>query len=209
MLAQSVNKVVRKLPAWPIYVLVAADIGWLFWQALNGQMGPEPVKALEHAYGEMALKLIIVVLSITPLLRLARINLVKFRRALGLGAFGFVLAHLLVYVVLDVQAVSAIWADIVKRPYISVGMAGFVLMLPLAITSNNLSVRRMGGRAWRKLHWLTYPAAVLGGVHFVLLRKGWQVEPLSYLAIIAALLLIRLAWQLRTKMGSPRMPIDV
>jgi sulfoxide reductase heme-binding subunit YedZ len=75
-------------------------------------------------------------------------------------------------------------------------MAGFVLMLPLAVTSNNFALRRMGGKAWRRLHWLTYPAGVLGAVHFVLLRKGWQLEPLIYLAIIVGLLLIRLVWVL-------------
>ena len=115
----------------------------------------------------------------------------KFRRAIGLSCFFFVVAHLMVWAVLDVQALGRVWADIVKRPYITVGMAGFALLLPLAVTSNNLSVRRLGP-AWRKLHKLTYPAAVLGAVHYVMLVKGWQVEPLIYLAVIVTLLALRL-----------------
>ena len=92
---------------------------------------------------------------------------------------------------LDVQDPARIWADIVKRPYITVGMAAFVLLIPLAATSNNLSVRKLGP-TWRKLHKLVYPAAILGAVHFVMLAKGFQIEPLIYLAIIMVLLALRL-----------------
>ena len=104
--------------------------------------------------------------------------------------FTYVSLHLLVWLVLDVQVPGQIWADIVKRPYITVGMAGFVLLLPLAVTSNNLSVRRLGPR-WRSLQRLVYPAAILGGVHYVMLAKGFQIEPLIYLALILGLLLLR------------------
>ncbi len=94
----------------------------------------------------------------------------------------------MVWLFLDVQIWSQIWADIVKRPYITIGMAGFVLLIPLAVTSNNLSMRKMGPVRWRKLHKLTYPAVLLGGVHFMMLVKGWQVEPMIYLAVILGLL---------------------
>lgn len=191
---KAMNGALRRVPAWALYILCAAHVGWLFWLGASGQMGPEPIKALEHAYGINALKLIVAVLLITPLLKHTRLNLVRFRRAIGVSAFVYVLAHLLVWLVLDVQVPAQIWADIVKRPYITVGMTGFVLLLPLVATSNNWSVRRMGGAAWRRLHRLTYPAAVLGAVHFVMIGKTWATEPLVYLTVVAGLLALRLRW---------------
>ena len=127
----------------------------------------------------------------TPLRRYLGLNLMKFRRAIGLLTFYYIVCHLLVWAILDVQIVSEMWADIIKRPYITIGMAAFVLMLPLAITSNNWSVRQLG-RKWRSLHKLVYAAAVLGGLHFVMLAKGFQIEPLIYLGVILGLLALRL-----------------
>ena len=86
---------------------------------------------------------------------------------------------------------AQMWADVWKRPYITIGMAGFALLLPLAVSSNNLSVRRLGAGVWRKLHKLTYVAVVLGGVHYLWLVKGIQLEPVLYLAVILALLAMR------------------
>lgn len=185
------NHVIRRLPAWPVYAASLGYAGWLFWRGASGALGPNPVEALEHAYGEAALYLLIAGLAVTPLRRLARVNLMKFRRAIGLACFFFVTAHLLVWAVLDVQAVERVWADILKRPYITVGMAGFLLLAPLAATSNDLSVRKLGP-AWRRLHRLAYPAAVLGAVHYLMLVKGWQAKPLVMLAIVVGLLALRL-----------------
>ena len=98
---------------------------------------------------------------------------------------------LLVCLVLDVGILSQIWADILKRPYITIGMAGFACLLPLAATSNTYSIRKLGAK-WRKLHRLTYLAVVLGAVHFIWLVKGFQIEPLLYMAAILALLALRL-----------------
>ena len=91
------------------------------------------------------------------------------------------------------QALSAVWADIVKRPYITIGMAAFLLLIPLALTSNNASVRRLGPVVWRKIHWLTYPVAVLGAIHYIWLARGFAIEPLVYLGIILALLATRMS----------------
>jgi len=187
---QRVNQILRHLPVWVVYVLGALPAPWLFYQGLTGGLGVDPIEALEHRYGELALQLLIVVLAISPLRRFLGLNLLKFRRALGVLTFTYVSLHLLVWLVLDVQVPSQIWADIVKRPYITVGMAAFVLMLPLAITSNNLSVRKLGPR-WRSLQRLVFPAAILGGLHYVMLAKGFQIEPLVYLSVIIALLLLR------------------
>ena len=111
-------------------------------------------------------------------------------RTIGLLAFTYVALHLLVWAVLDVQSLERVWADILKRPYITIGMAAFVLMIPLAVTSNNRSVRGLGP-TWRKLHLLTYPVALLAAIHYVWLAKGFQLEPLVYLTVILALLAYR------------------
>ncbi|MDA7429766.1 protein-methionine-sulfoxide reductase heme-binding subunit MsrQ [Primorskyibacter aestuariivivens] len=192
MLVDRINSTARKLPAWMLYVILPLPALWFLYLGLTGGLGAEPIKALEHELGEFALQLLIAGLAITPLRRHAGINLIKFRRAIGVMSFVYVALHLLVWLVLDVQVLGQIWADIVKRPYITVGMAGFVLMLPLVATSNNWSVRRLGPR-WRKLHKLTYAVVLLGAVHFLLLVKGIQLEPLIYLAVI--LLLLALRWR--------------
>ncbi|OZO45760.1 hypothetical protein CGU37_27665 [Pseudomonas fluorescens] len=101
------------------------------------------------------------------------------------------LCHVLVWAILDQGSVSRIWADILKRPYIAVGMLGLSLAIPLALTSNNRSVRKLG-RRWKSLHRLTYAVAMLGAVHFVMLRKGIQLEPVLYLAATVVILLVRI-----------------
>ena len=190
MIADRLNRLARRVPAAVLYVLGLVQALWLFYLGATGGLGVEPIKALEHELGEIALQLVIAGLCITPLRRFAGINLLKFRRALGLMAFFFVTLHLLVWLVLDVQIPALIWADILKRPYVTVGMLAFALMIPLAMTSNGWSVRRLGAR-WRKLHRLTYAVAVLGGIHFLWLVKGFQIEPILYLAAIVLLLALR------------------
>jgi sulfoxide reductase heme-binding subunit YedZ len=191
MLAERVNGAVRRVPVWLVYVLGLLPAPWFLYLGLTGGLGVEPIKALEHELGLVALKLLVAGLCITPLRRFAGVNLIRLRRAIGVLAFTYVALHLLVWLVLDVQVLSRIWADIVKRPYITIGMIGFLMLLPLAATSNNWSVRRLGPK-WRQLHKLTYIAVLLGAVHFVMLRKGFQIEPLAYLAAILILLALRL-----------------
>ncbi len=188
---QFLNQHLRRIPVWLVYLVGFLPAPWLFYQGLTGGLGVEPIEALEHEYGEMALQLLIFGLAITPLRRHLGLNLMKFRRAIGVLTFGYVSFHLLVWLVLDVQVPGQIWADILKRPYITVGMAGFLFLLPLALTSNNWSVRHLGP-VWRKLHRLVYPAAILGGLHYVMLAKGFQIEPLVYLGLIVGLLALRL-----------------
>ncbi len=186
-----INSGARKVPTWVIYLLLALPIPYLFYLGLTGGLGREPIKALEHEYGELALKLLIVGLAITPLRRYFGVTLIKFRRAIGVMAFFYVLAHFLVWAILDVQTFDRVWDDIIKRLYITVGMAGFLCLIPLVATSNNWSVRKLGPK-WRKLHRLTYLAVILGGVHYIWLVKGIQLEPLLYMAVILGLLALRL-----------------
>jgi sulfoxide reductase heme-binding subunit YedZ len=147
------------------------------------------MRYLEQSLGLWALRFLIATLSITPLRQLLNVNLLRYRRAIGLLAFYYAALHLTTYLVLD-QGLdfAAIFADIVKRPYITIGMATFVVLIPLAVTSNNASIRRLGGQAWARLHRLIYLAATGAVLHFLLVVKSWPPEPLVYAAIVAGLL---------------------
>lgn len=191
-LGQTLNGWVRRIPVWPIYLIAALPPAWLFWQGLQGNLGADPVKAIERQMGELALQLIVAGLCITPVRRFWGVNLIRYRRAIGIVTFSYVALHFLTWVVLDMgllldQALS----DILKRPYVTVGMAAMVLMLPLVATSNNWSVRRLGAARWNRLHKLTYPAAILGAIHYIWLVKAWPLEPFLYLGAILLLLALR------------------
>jgi sulfoxide reductase heme-binding subunit YedZ len=164
----------------------------LVWQGATGALGVDPVKEIEHRLGLWALKLLILGLCITPLRRFAGLNLVKFRRAIGVSAFCFAMLHLLSWLVLDM---GLLWrqalADIAKRPYITIGMAAFLLLVPLAVTSNNWSIRRLGVWRWQRIHMLVYPAVLVGAVHYLWLVKAWPLEPFVYLGVTILLLAVR------------------
>ncbi|MDK3074277.1 protein-methionine-sulfoxide reductase heme-binding subunit MsrQ [Sedimentitalea sp. JM2-8] len=190
MSADRINGLLRRVPVWTVYAIGALPPPILLYMGAAGDLGVEPIKALEQELGELALKLLILGLAVTPMRRHLGLNLMRFRRAIGLLTFYYVLCHLLVWLILDIQTLDRIWADIVKRPYITIGMAAFLLMIPLAATSNNRSVRVLGP-AWRKLHRAIYGIAILAALHFLMLTKGFQIEPLAYLAAILLLLALR------------------
>jgi sulfoxide reductase heme-binding subunit YedZ len=202
-LADRVNGALRRVPVGPLYVLAFAPAAAYFSLALQNRLGADPVKALEHESGLLALQFLIAALAVTPLRELARINLLRFRRFLGLMAFWYALMHLTVWAVLDRQLDwPRIGEDLVKRPYVILGMAAFLMLLPLAVTSTNRAIRRLGPAAWRRLHRLAYPATALAAIHFVWLVKAWPPEPLVYAAIVAALLAYRgLRGRLRAPAG--------
>ncbi len=190
--ADRINQLVRRVPAWPVYLVGAALPVWLFWLATNGGLGPEPVKAIEHRLGLWGLQLIVAALCISPLRRFTNVNLCKYRRAVGLLAFFYILLHFLTWIVLDMglrweQALG----DIVKRPYVTVGMVGFVAMIPPAVTSNDWIVRRLGPLRWKRIQKLVYISAVAGALHFVWVVKSWPMEPMVYLVGILGLLALR------------------
>jgi methionine sulfoxide reductase heme-binding subunit len=193
MVAQRLNGALRQIPVWAVYLAGVLPFVWLIWQVTQGALGIDPVKRIEHQLGLWGLQLIIAGLVVTPLRRFTGVNLIRFRRTIGLLAFFYVTLHLATWLFLDLQLRWAeIWADILKRPYITIGMLGFLAMVPLAITSNGLSVRRMGAALWQKLHRLTYVAAVAGAVHYLWLVKAWPPEPILYLIVVLALLALRL-----------------
>ena len=202
-LVQRINKWTKPIPSWPLYLLILYPGVYLFYLGIVNQLGPEPINTLIDEYGEFGLQMLIVTLLITPIQRWTGVRLVKFRRATGLLAFYYIFAHMLVFMVLDHGLdMGRIVEEIVKRPYITFGMAGFVLMVPLAITSNNLSIRRVGGKVWNKIHKLVYLVAAAGAVHYLLIVKGWPLEPFIYVAIISALLLVRFWWWLKRQRKS-------
>ncbi len=188
--ADRINGAARRIPTWPIYAAGLLWAAWLFWLGLSGAW-VEPINTLERQYGDTALKLLVAGLFVTPLRTYAGVSLIKFRRALGVTAFFFVAAHFSVWALLDVQSFTRVWADVLKRPYVTVGMTAFALLIPLAATSNNMSIRKLGPAGWRKLHKLTYPAVALGAVHYVWLAKGFQIEPIVYLVLILGLIGVR------------------
>lgn len=205
--SQSINSALRRVPVWLVYLLAVVPPVWLFYQAVTGGLGVDPVKGLELGVGKWGLQVLVASLAITPLRKFTGVSLIKFRRAISLIGFFYIFLHLLVWLVLDVQIVSQIWADILKRPYITIGMSAFALMLPLAITSNNWSLRKLGLVRWRRLHKLTYLALVLGGIHYTMISKVWQPEALAYLAGILILLATRINFA-KWRAGTRRRAVD-
>ena len=162
--------------------------------ALEGDLGANPVETLIHHFGEWTLRLLLATLAITPLRRLSGWNQVaRLRRMVGLFAFFYAVLHLATYVALDRSLlVEEILDDLSERPYIMVGFAAFVLLVPLAATSTNAMVRRLGGKRWRALHRIVYLAAIGGVIHYWWLVKADVREPLVHAAVLALLLILRL-----------------
>lgn len=195
-----INRQLRRLPTWAVYFAGTIPAALLIYGAVFGGLGPDPVKGLERPLGEWGLRFLIASLAVTPLMRVG-LRLLKFRRALGLLGFFYILAHFAVWIGLDMGLYwPQIAGDLIKRPYIIVGFAGFLMLLPLAITSNDGMIRRLGGQAWRRLHRLAYPAILAGAVHFLMIGKVYTTEALIYLGLVAVLLAIRLIPQRRRRL---------
>jgi methionine sulfoxide reductase heme-binding subunit len=186
------NALARRVPTWVVYSLGAVPLGFLVWGVVTNSLGADPVKAVEHQLGLLGLQFLIASLAITPLRRVG-LNLIRFRRALGLLAFFYVALHLTAWVWLDMGLRwSEMAADLWKRPYIIAGMVGFAALLPLALTSTNAAIRKMGPAAWGRLHRLAYLAILAGVLHFALLSKVWTTEVLVYVGLSLGLLAFRL-----------------
>ena len=176
-----------------LFLLGLAPLAGLAWLGLTGGLGAEPIKATIHYTGNWALRILILALAVTPLFRATGIRwIMAQRRMVGLFAYFYVTLHMLSYVALDqFFHWPTIGEDIVKRPFISIGMAAFVLLTALAVTSTRRAARRLGGRRWQALHRLVYVAAAAGGLHFLIGAKADVTEPLIYLTVIACLLGLR------------------
>jgi sulfoxide reductase heme-binding subunit YedZ len=177
-----------------VFVVCLLPLAWLFYRTLTNDLGANPVEAIIRYLGDWALRFILIALAVTPVRILTGwIVVARLRRMLGLYAFVYVVLHILGYVAVDhVFDWMTIWKDIVKRVYITVGMAALLMLIPLAVTSTDAMIRRLGGVAWRRLHLLVYPAAIAGVIHYALMIKAGYQEPLLYAAILAALFAVRI-----------------
>ena len=168
----------------------------LLWsyQFVTGNLGVNPIEKLMDELGLMALRLIIVTLMITSLsnIRILK-SIVVFRRMVGLFAFYYVCLHFSTYIVLDhFLDIQFIIQDIMKRPFITFGFISFIFLIPLASTSTNNMIKKLGFKLWKKIHYLIYPAAILASMHFYVLVRADKTEPIIYMGIIILLLLHRI-----------------
>jgi methionine sulfoxide reductase heme-binding subunit len=181
-----------------LFVLALVPAAWLAAGLVRGTLGANPAETLQLETGIWALRFLLASLTVTPLRRVTGWNwAIQYRRMLGLFAFFYATLHLFTYVVFDrFFEWSGIAADIAKRPYITAGMAAFVLMIPLAITSTKGWIRRLG-RNWQMLHRLVYVSAAAACLHFLWKVKVMIGEPVYYAGILAVLLGFRVLWRLR------------
>lgn len=187
----------------------AIPLAVLIHRLLNDKLGANPPEALEHATGFAALWFLLASLSCTPLRKLTtRAAFTRLRKPLGLWAFCYALIHLCCYLVFDQSLLFAeIGYDIVKRPYITVGFAAFLILLALAVTSPNAVARRLGGKRWKSLHRLVYVAAALGVLHFLWLVKLDVNRPVAAAVFLIAVLLLRLPWVVSRAVAAPERPL--
>jgi sulfoxide reductase heme-binding subunit YedZ len=192
--AQLVTRVVK--PA--LYVAALLPLAWLLYALLSGLVMGDQVKFMQHVTGDTVLSCLMLTLAITPLRRITGWNeIIRVRRLIGLTAFWYVCLHLTTYVVFDQDfSLMEITKDIVKHPWVLVGFTGFLCLLPLAITSTNGWIRRLGGKNWNRLHRLVYVAAVAGVLHYLWLVKKDTTYPLLYGGVLTVLLVSRIwvAW---------------
>jgi len=189
-----------------VFLLCLVPFGELVWRIVKSELGANPVEFIQHATGDWTLRFLVFTLCITPFRKLFKLpDLIRFRRMLGLFAFFYVCLHFLTYLGPDQSFdLSAMWKDVAKRPFITVGFLGFVLLIPMAITSTAGWIRRLGGKRWQMLHRAIYVSAVAGVIHFYWLVKSDVRKPLFYGALVAILLLWRLgSWFSRRRSQAP------
>lgn len=184
------------MPRWLkplVFIACLLPLAWLIWQGVNDDLGANPIETITHRTGLLTLQLLLLTLTVTPLRNLSGWHaLLRLRRMLGLFAFFYACLHFLTYLWLDqFFEVAGIIDDVAERPFITVGFTAFVLLIPLAATSTNAMMRRLG-RRWQPLHRLVYGIAILGVVHFVWVVKADTREPLIYALLLTLLLSFRL-----------------
>jgi methionine sulfoxide reductase heme-binding subunit len=183
-----------------VFLICLLPLASLIWRGLHDGLTANPIEFITHATGDWTLRFIVLTLCITPLRKLFALpELIRFRRLLGLFTFFYGCLHFTTYIWLDkFFDLKEVWKDIAKRPYITVGFLAFLLLIPLAITSTAAWIRRLGGRRWQLLHRAIYISAVAGVIHYYWLVKSAVLRPLAYGAVVAVLLLWRLAAKFRS-----------
>lgn len=177
-----------------LFINGLVPLGLLLWDVWRKQVGANPLEFVTRTTGMLTLVFLLITLAVSPLRRITGLNwLIKFRRMLGLFAFFYGALHLLTYVAFDrLLLLWTIPGDVAGRRFIAVGMAAFLLLVPLAITSTDAMVKRLGGKRWARLHLLIYPAAILGVLHFYMLVKSDVRQPLTFAFLLAVLLGFRI-----------------
>jgi sulfoxide reductase heme-binding subunit YedZ len=200
----------RKLQDRLVYIVVwlalASPLGWIVYLGFTDGLTANPIEKVIRTLGDFGLYILILSLAVTPAARILRQpRLIRFRRTIGLWGFAFVTLHLLTYVCIDqFFDWGAIGKDILKRPFITIGMTAFVLLIPLAVTSTNGMVRRMGPAAWKRLHQLVYLIVPLGIVHYFLMVKRDTRPVVAFGAVVVLLLAWRLALRLLPDRPAPK-----
>src|SRR5690349_4533667 len=185
----------KKWAKIPVWILSLAPVVYLAWRAWNQDLTANPIEYITHFTGDWTIRFLVFTLAITPLRKVLRMpDLIKFRRLIGLFAFFYGFLHFSTYLGVDkFFDFREIWADVAKRPYITMGFTGFVCMLPLAITSTTGWIRRMGGKRWQALHRLVYLSGIAGVIHYYWLVKSDVRLPIMYGSMVGILLLYRAA----------------
>ena len=180
-----------------LFLACLVPLARLAWRAFHAQLGANPIEAITHGTGDWTLTFLLITLAVTPLRKVThQYWLIKFRRMFGLFAFFYGCLHLMTYVWLDkFFDVHEMLKDIAKRRFITAGMTAFALMLPLALTSTQWSIRKLGGKRWQALHRLIYFSAAAGVIHYIWLVKADLKKPLEYGFVLGVLILFRIsAW---------------
>ena len=187
-----------------LFLACLAPAARLAWRGFHAQLGANPIEAITHGTGDWTLTFLLITLAVTPLRKLTRQYwLIKFRRMFGLFAFFYGCLHLMTYVWLDkFFDVHEMLKDIAKRRFITVGMTAFALMLPLALTSTQWSIRKLGGKRWQALHRLIYFSAAAGVIHYIWLVKADLKKPLEYGFVLAVLILFRIGARLAARLST-------
>jgi len=182
-----------------VFLICLVPLTLLVWAGLNGELGANPIEKITHRTGDWSLRFLLITLSVTPLRKVFGWNkLLRLRRMFGLFAFFYVCLHFVTYLVFDhFFDMHEIIKDIIKRPYITVGFTGFVLLIPLAVTSTNKMMKRLG-RNWQRLHQLVYVIAVCGILHYLWLVKADVLKPDIYAIVLLLLLSVRVWYQHKT-----------
>jgi sulfoxide reductase heme-binding subunit YedZ len=196
-----------KLLKVAIFLAALIPLARLAWKAYQGGLGANPIEVITHATGDWTLIFLSLTLAITPLRRLTRLNtVIRFRRMLGLFAFFYATLHFTTYIWLDkFFDVHEMLKDVAKRKFITVGFTAFVLLIPLAVTSTQWAIRKLGKR-WQRLHRLVYVSAVLGVIHYWWLVKADVRKPELYAVIVGGLLAARLVVWSRKRNAAVRTP---
>lgn len=190
-----------------IFINSLVPLALLAYDAFTGRLGANPVEFFLRTTGVLALIFLLITLAITPLRKMfGWNNLIKFRRMLGLYAFFYVFVHLITYSIFDKSFdFAAIAADVWQRPFIAVGMLAFFLLIPLAVTSTNAMIKRLGGKNWARLHKLTYVIAILGVIHFWMVVKSDVTYPFLFALVLAILLGYRIFGNEKSKAAKPKL----